>query len=148
MKLLDKIFNKKARDAKSYGLIDKYNEGLLSVDDFLGEFASIVVYYSTPFGESIEGEPRLFALEGHQNQVYLPVFTSSLKLQEYCKVSGRANYIIIQDTFYNFIKSTYEINVDSKSIIFGALIDYKEAGITLDASMFEKALVRMYNYQK
>lgn len=63
------------------------------------------VYYSTPFGDTNDGEQKLFLLE-RAGVRYLPVFRSRDSMMQFFKRVNRAAYMILEGD----IQSVMDIN--------------------------------------
>ncbi|GAA4536148.1 hypothetical protein [Mycobacterium paraffinicum] len=67
--------------------------------------ADAKVYYSTPFGDTIDGEQKPFLLQ--RNGVwYVPVFRSVESMKEFYERTNRAAYMILEGD----VKSVMETN--------------------------------------
>ncbi|KUH95768.1 hypothetical protein [Mycobacterium sp. IS-3022] len=63
------------------------------------------VYYSTPFGDTRDGQQKLFLLE-REGVRYLPVFRSVESMKEFYERMNRAAYMILEGD----VKSVMETN--------------------------------------
>jgi len=57
--------------------------------------ADVKVYYSTPFGDTNDGEQRLFLL-GRDGVQYMPVFRSVESMKEFYARMNRAAYMVLE----------------------------------------------------
>jgi hypothetical protein len=57
--------------------------------------ADAKVYYSTPFGDTNDGEQKLFLLE-HDGVVYMPAFRSVESMKAFYARMNRAAYMILE----------------------------------------------------
>ena len=69
------IFNKtETTNRNAVELLEKQDKGQISNREFLCDFGKEHVFYSTPYGDHIDGKPRLFLVPGPDGTGYLPVF--------------------------------------------------------------------------
>lgn len=131
------LFNKKSKisdDINGIDLLDKYKNGVLDEQTFLNSFGKVKIFYSTPFGDHINGEQRVFLIPAQDDTGYLPVFTSTERAEEFYKKMGRIGFIIMEDYFVDFLKTTRKINQENTPIPMGALIEPEYYGITINAT--------------
>ncbi|HEX3992853.1 MAG TPA: hypothetical protein VHX39_16910 [Acetobacteraceae bacterium] len=70
--------------------------GLFKKKDKAGEVAGdVTVYYSTPFGDTKDGQQKLFLL-GRDGLSFFPVFYSKESMQAFYERMNRAAYMIIE----------------------------------------------------
>jgi hypothetical protein len=107
--------------------MEKNYEALSLLDDksFLGSFSQETIFYSTPFGNHKEGSNRLFALSAQDktDAAYLPVFTSIERVKEFYDKAGRQGFLIMNNSFTSFLKTTRSMNVKDTPIKLGVVID-------------------------
>ncbi|SLC71754.1 hypothetical protein [Mycobacteroides abscessus] len=68
------------------------------------------VFYSTPFGDTNDGQKRVFLLERDGVQ-YFPVFRSAESMSEFYKRTNRAAYMILEGTLQRVIDTTRSIEL-------------------------------------
>ena len=68
------------------------------------------IYYSTPFGETTDGQKRLFLLERDGIQ-YFPVFRDVESMKGFYRRMRRAAYIIIEGDLKRVIETTRSIEL-------------------------------------
>lgn len=124
-------------------LLEQHEKGFLDDTSFLKEFGNAKVFYSTPYGDRKDGWGRLFALLASENTGYLPVFSSHERIKEFYENAGRTAYMIMEDSFLSFLKTTSEINAKAP-VKMGAVIDPGYFGVTVDAEKLEAA-IRLIN---
>lgn len=112
----------------------------INTNDFLIQFASVNVYYSTPYGDHIDGGHRVFLLQGPDNTGYMPVFTSIPSIREFYENAGRANYMVMEASFLDFLKTTKKISDSGAPVKLGAIIEPGYYGITVDANLMDKVI--------
>ncbi|MDD7811647.1 hypothetical protein PP713_03600 [Mycobacterium sp. CSUR Q5927] len=66
------------------------------------------VYYSTPFGETNDGDQMLFLLE-RDGKRYFPVFRSVESIKEFYALKNRVGYLIIEDDVRGAMKTIRSI---------------------------------------
>jgi hypothetical protein len=72
--------------------------------------ANLSVYYSTPFGDTNDGEQKLFLLE--RNGVrYMPVFRSVESMTEFYERMDRAAYAILEGDVESVMATTQSIEL-------------------------------------
>lgn len=54
--------------------------------------------------------------------------------------AGRCGYMIMEDTFLSFLETTNKINEGNTPVKLGVVIDPKQYGITLHASMLDAVI--------
>ena len=70
-----KKFLKNKRNDGWNEAISKLSKNEISIQDFVNENAKKIVFYSTPFGEDMNGKPQLWVLKSERsNTVCYPVF--------------------------------------------------------------------------
>ncbi|WP_339014697.1 hypothetical protein VNN36_12350 (plasmid) [Lactococcus garvieae] len=141
MNLFNKIL-KKTNIVTSSGtsLLNKYKKGIIDEQQFLFSFSKTKVFYSTPFGDHVSGETRLFLLPDHQGSGYLPVFTSSSQAIEFYKEMGRVGFVIMEGTFIDFLETTKTINQKETPIKMGVIIEPNVYDITIEGSVLDKVI--------
>lgn len=98
-----------------------YKTGQISLEQFALEIKQQTVYYSTLAGENDNGEPVFFACaSGKDDTGYYPVFLTEAHLREFFELYHRAGYVILQNTFGNFL-SMLDSNEQLKEL--GAVIE-------------------------
>jgi len=113
-------------------LLEKHENGELDDRTFLRLFGERIVFYSTPFGDHIDGNPRLFALTINEKTGYLPVFITQDNAIEFYNKVGRKGFIIMRSSFISFLETLKISNNGNSQIKFGAVIDPNKFGITID----------------
>ena len=68
------------------------------------------VYYSTPFGDTNDGQTKFFLLE-RDGIKFLPVFRDAKSLKEFYKIKNRAAYVILEGTLKSVIDTTRSIEL-------------------------------------
>lgn len=68
------------------------------------------VYYSTPFGDTKDGEQKLFLLERDGVQ-YFPVFRSAESAKEFYERMNRAAYMILEGDIKSVMDTTASIGL-------------------------------------
>ena len=138
------IFKKTETDySNAVELLKKQDKGQISNREFLGLFGKETVFYSTPFGDHIDGKPRLFLVPGPDGTGYLPVFTSMERTQEFYEQAGRAGYLVMQSAFADVVKTTIKVNNDGAPVKMGVIIDPGYFGVTVDVKYLEIVLSMM-----
>ncbi|TDZ77530.1 hypothetical protein DE4585_04925 [Mycobacteroides salmoniphilum] len=76
------------------------------------------VFYSTPFGDTNDGQRKLFLLERDGVQ-YFPVFREEKSIREFYTRMNRAAYMIIEGDLQSVIETTRSIELmkDMKIVI-------------------------------
>lgn len=82
------------------------------------------VYYSTPFGDTNDGEQKLFLLE--RNGVrYMPVFRSVESMKEFYERMDRAAYMILQGDLTSVMATLQSIELmKGVAIVIDPLSEY------------------------
>lgn len=62
------------------------------------------VFYSTPFGDTRDGQQRLFLLQ-RQGMIFMPAFRSRNSLQDFYEQANRAAYMILEGDLAALIKT-------------------------------------------
>ena len=137
------LFNKfKKADTKisNEELLKKHQNGEISDTEFIKEFGKANVFYTTPFGDHKDGSKKLFILPCRENVGYNPVFSSKERMREFYEKSGRAAYMIIENTFASFLEVTQKTNEGNTPIKMGVIIDPGVYGITLEIEFLQTAI--------
>lgn len=138
------IFNKtETTNSNAVELLEKQDKGQISNREFLCDFGKEMVFYSTPYGDHIDGKPRLFLVPGPDGTGYLPVFTSMERTKEFFKQAGRAGYMAMHAPFANVAQITLKVNNDGAPVKMGLIIDPGYYGVTVDAKYLEMVLSMM-----
>ena len=138
------IFNKtETTNSNAVELLEKQDKGQISNREFLCDFGKEMVFYSTPYGDHIDGKPRLFLVPGPDGTGYLPVFTSMERTKEFFEQAGRAGYIAMHAPFANVAQITLKVNNDGAPVKMGLIIDPGYYGVTVDAKYLEIVLSMM-----
>lgn len=76
------------------------------------------VYYSTPFGETNDGEQKLFLLE-RDGMRFFPVFRSVESIKEFYALKNRAGYLMIEGDIPSVMKTirSFELLKDTGIVI-------------------------------
>jgi hypothetical protein len=157
MGLFNKILNKKQdvqpsmqnnaedtiKNIDGISLLDKHENGLLDDKSFLVSFGKVKVFYSTPFGDYKDGGSRLFVLPAQDKTAYLPVFTSTERAMEFYEKAGRLGFLIMENSFVSFLKTTKIINEGNSPIKLGAVIDPGYYGVTIGANALDSVIDMM-----
>ncbi|MCV7386385.1 SseB family protein [Mycolicibacter longobardus] len=72
--------------------------------------ADTTVYYSTPFGETSDGEQRLFLLE-RDGMRYFPVFRTVESIKEFYAQRDRVAYAILKGNVQDVMETTRSIEL-------------------------------------
>ena len=138
------IFNKtETTNSNAVELLEKQDKGEISNREFLCDFGKEMVFYSTPYGDHIDGKPRLFLVPGPDGTGYLPVFTSMERTKEFFEQAGRAGYLAMHAPFANVAQITLKVNNDGAPVKMGLIIDPGYYGVTVDAKYLEIVLSMM-----
>jgi hypothetical protein len=62
------------------------------------------VFYSTPFGDTRDGQQRLFLLQ-RQGTIFMPAFRSRHSLQDFYEQANRAAYMILEGDLAALMKN-------------------------------------------
>lgn len=128
----------KANEAKARELLDKYQNKELNDADFLKEFGKLVIYYTTPVGDTKDGKQKFFLIPGPAPTAYMPVFLNESELAEFYDKAGRAGLIILRGTLLNVIDVGISQNKkDDMNFQYGFMIDPWKYKLTLDAPVLE-----------
>lgn len=68
------------------------------------------VYYSTPFGDTNDGEQRLFLL-GRDGVRYMPVFRSVESMKEFYARMNRAGYMVLEGSVQSVLETNRSIEL-------------------------------------
>lgn len=112
-------------------LLEQHEKKLMTDAEFLKEFGKVTVYHSTPYGDHIDGKPRLFLIPAPEKTAYLPVFTSEERAQEFFTKAGRAGYLLMSPTFHEALITARKAN-ETVPIKMGLIVDPGYYGITVD----------------
>ena len=138
------IFNKtETTNSNAVELLEKQDKGQISNREFLCDFGKEHVFYSTPYGDHIDGKPRLFLVPGPDGTGYLPVFTSMERTKEFFEQAGRAGYIAMHAPFANVAQIALKVNNDGAPVKMGLIRDPGYYGVTVDAKYLEIVLSMM-----
>lgn len=66
------------------------------------------VYYSTPFGDTKDGQQKLFLL-GRGDVQYLPVFRTVESMKEFFEQRNRAGYVVLEGDIQSVMDTTRSI---------------------------------------
>ena len=72
--------------------------------------ADTKVYYSTPFGDTNDGEQRLFLL-GRDGVQYMPVFRSVESMKEFYARMNRAAYMVLEGSVQSVLDTNSSIEL-------------------------------------
>ena len=134
------MFGKKKEVYNGAEILERYDQGKLSADDFIREFGKVQVYYSTAYGDFDDGRTGLFLLPGPNGTGYYPVFSSEKYMKEFFEKSKRSRYMILENTFSSFLSIVKKTNDGGAPVKMGAVIDPGYSGITIDLPFLEMAV--------
>lgn len=136
------LFNNKKPAALVDGteILESYDRGEIGADNFIREFGMATVYYTTPFGNHVDGGTRLFLMPGPDRTGYYPVFVSLDHMKEHYKKAGRAAYMIIEGTFASFLDVVKRTNDGGAPIKMGVIIEPSYSGTTIDVPFLDTAI--------
>ena len=140
---MDIINKTETKNSNAVELLEKQDKGEISNREFLCDFGKEMVFYSTPYGDHIDGKPRLFLVPGPDGTGYLPVFTSMERTKEFFEQAGRAGYLAMHAPFANVAQITLKVNNDGAPVKMGLIIDPGYYGVTVDAKYLEIVLSMM-----
>ncbi len=124
-------------------LLDAYENGQLDHAAFMKAFGKAFVYYSTPYGDDEEGNPKLFLVTDAGGQVYLPVFTTLEKAAAYHRQERRAAFMIMNDPCLKVLQTTIAINRGTAPTPLGLIVDPPESPLAIAAGELEAVGMQM-----
>ena len=114
-------------------LLERHEKREISDAEFLKEFGKVTVFHSTPYGDHVDGKPRLFLLPAPEKTAYMPVFTSEERAKEFFTKAGRAGYLLMSFTFHEVLVMMKKANAEVP-IKMGVIVDPGYYGITVDVA--------------
>lgn len=136
------LFGKKKKDASDgTKILERYDAGELDATTFIREFGKAKVYYSTPYGDCVDGSKRIFILPGPDGTGYSPVFSTEKYMHEFYKKADRAAYVIIEGTFSSFLEVVAKTNDGGAPVKLGVVIDPGYSAVTVDYQLLAKAIL-------
>jgi len=120
-------------------LLERHEKREISDVEFLKEFGKVTVFHSTPYGDHVDGKPRLFLLPAPENTAYMPVFTSEERAREFFTKAGRAGYLLMSPTFHEALVTMKKAN-ESAPIKMGLIVDPGYYGITVDVANLDAVI--------
>ena len=122
-------------------LLNKYENRELNDAQFLKAFGQINIFYSTPLGDTVDGQQALFLVRKSGGSLYHPVFVSLENAKKHFDKNKRAGFLIMQKTFLDFVKDTLSIYEKAPEKV-GVIIEPGTFGFTLDADVLG-AVIKM-----
>lgn len=136
------LFHRKKEEAcDGAKILEQYDKGELDATSFIRKFGKAKVFYSTPFGDHVDGSRKLFILPGPDGTGYNPVFSSEEHLHEFYEKAGRAAYTIIEGTFSSFLDVVKKTNDGGAPVKMGVVIDPGYSAVTIDLPFLNKAIL-------
>ncbi len=87
------------------GMILALKTEQVDLEAFARLFKDETVYYSTPLGDTAEGDTKLYICTSAEDQKgYYPVFLTKEHLQEFFKLHQREAYMILEDNLQHFLE--------------------------------------------
>lgn len=136
-------FFKKKSDTETYDaitLLDLHKDGSMDDKKFLRLFGKQKVFYTTPFGDHVDGGNRLFLIPGPDKTGYFPVFSSLDRMKEHYELAGRKGYLVMQGTFSDVLKTTRSTNRSDTPVKMGVIIDPRYYDVTVDAMKLDMVI--------
>ena len=107
-----------------------YNSNTISLQQFINAQKDTIVFYSTPLGNDMNGNPKLYCLNTNQsNFSYLPIFLKQEHLVEFYK-DNRAGFMILNSTLEQYLNT-----LDSNELLsrMGVVIEpMKDCNIAIE----------------
>ncbi len=102
-------------------LKEKCVNGTINIQQFVDKMSSIKLFYSTPVGEGVKGQPQFYVLSSKENQTkYFPAFLSKENCIGFFNSIGRNGFIIFEGTLKDFLGS---LDVNELLQQLGAIIE-------------------------
>lgn len=138
------LFKKKRESINVEGikLLDRYKEGELDEKEFLSAFGKETVYYATPY--DADGSNNSSILFSTEDSEYYPAFTSVNRLIEFYEEAGRADFMVNDGPFLNFLEMAKATNGGANAVSKGAIVDPE----CYDFSIEDKHLDILINMMK
>ena len=124
---------------KALLLLEQHEKREIGDAQFLKEFGKVTVFHSTPYGDHIDGKPRLFLLPAPEKTAYMPVFTSEERAREFFTKAGRAGYLLMSPTFHEVLVTVKKAN-EGAPIKMGVIVDPGYYGITVDVANLDAVI--------
>ncbi|MBQ6061454.1 MAG: SseB family protein [Clostridia bacterium] len=121
-------------------LLDQFDKNLIDANTFLAAFRDLNVIFSTPYGETKDGQARGYYFPAGDGTAFFPVFTSAERARAYYDAGDRNGYLLMIDSFLGSLKTVQSANQIPSPCLMGIIIDPGDYGITLHASMLDKAI--------
>lgn len=121
-------------------LLEQVDKGLIDANTFLAAFRDLSVVFSTPYGETKDGQARGYYFPVGDGTAFFPVFTSAERARAYFDAGDRNGYLLMIDSFLGSLKMVQTVNQVPSSVRMGIIIDPGDYGITLHVSMLDKAI--------
>ena len=130
-------------ETKARELLEAHETKALNDTAFLKAFGKIEVLYSTPFGDTKDGQHKLFLIPGPAPTGYMPLFLNESEMKEYYERIGRGPYTILKGPFAEVLEVGLARNKEGKlPVKIGYLIDPLKYKVTVDAPILE-AVIRL-----
>ena len=85
------------------------DEGL-DLAGFMRGFLDQKLFYSTPFGDHVDGSQKVFLLRAEDDTALLPVFTTLKHAKVWFEGAGRNGFLIMEGTIKGVLTTTDKIN--------------------------------------
>ena len=121
-------------------LLEQVDKGLIDANTFLAAFRDLSVIFSTPYGDTKDGRTRGYYFPAGDGTAFFPVFTSEERARAYYDAGDRNGYLLMIDSFLGSLKMVQTVNQVPSPCLMGIIIDPGDYGITLHASMLDKAI--------
>ena len=76
-------------------LLDQFDKNLIDANTFLAAFRDLNVIFSTPYGETKDGQARGYYFPVGDGTAFFPVFTSAERARAYYDAGDRNGYLLM-----------------------------------------------------